>query len=281
MVNTIEVPGAALKYAIEGTGIPCIVVGFGTYAARLLSRRLRRHFQFIITDFRGSDLSDRGVDISSITLDTLLQDIEAVRQHLGHERVAVLGLSICGTVALDYALAFPERTSHLLSICAPPCWTAEFRDVQKAYMATHLSAERRAILERNRGALADTTRDIPQEQVFVEQYVAQSPLYWYEPEFDPSPLWSGVHVNMDFVLHFDTPAYMGHDATGRFSELATPVFMALGRHDYATPHIVWDRYRDTIPDLTLHLFERSSHHPMFEERDLFDQRLIDWMGSRP
>ena len=278
--NKIRVLGAVLSYAVEGTGIPCIVMGLGTYTARLLSQNLRRHFQFIITDFRGLGISDDKVDISTITLCTLLEDIEAIRRHLGHERIAVLGLSICGTVALDYALAFPEHLTHLVLLCAPPCWTKEFRDLQITYMATHLPPERRVILERNRRSLADATGDIPREQEFLKQYVAQSPLYWYDPEFNSTPFWRGIHINMDFVLHFDTPAYFGHDLTEHFSDLNMPVFLALGKHDYATPPTAWDNYCDRLPDLTMHLFEQSSHHPTFEEQELFDQALVEWYESR-
>lgn len=50
----------------------------------------------------------------------MCDDADALRAHLGHERIAVLGHSFGGAIALEYALRHPERVSHLILVCTAP-----------------------------------------------------------------------------------------------------------------------------------------------------------------
>jgi proline iminopeptidase len=43
-----------------------------------------------------------------------VQDADSLRVHLGFEKVAVLGHSFGGFIALEYAMRYPERLSHLI-----------------------------------------------------------------------------------------------------------------------------------------------------------------------
>jgi proline iminopeptidase len=53
-------------------------------------------------------------DVSTMTWENLTADADALRQALGFERWAVLGHSFGGMVALEYALRYPDRLSHLV-----------------------------------------------------------------------------------------------------------------------------------------------------------------------
>jgi proline iminopeptidase len=49
-----------------------------------------------------------------MTWENLTADADALRQKLGFDRWAVLGHSFGGQVALEYALRYPDRLSHLV-----------------------------------------------------------------------------------------------------------------------------------------------------------------------
>lgn len=68
-----------------------------------------------------------GVPVSSMTWENLTGDAEALREHLGFDRWAVLGHSFGGFVALEYALRYPERVSHLVLVDtgADSAWARE------------------------------------------------------------------------------------------------------------------------------------------------------------
>jgi proline iminopeptidase len=73
----------------------------------------------VIFDQRGSGrsrplASDPDADLSTNTTSHLISDIEALREHLGIERWAVLGLSWGTTLGLAYAEQYPERVSGMV-----------------------------------------------------------------------------------------------------------------------------------------------------------------------
>ncbi|HZI88450.1 MAG TPA: hypothetical protein VFD48_16575, partial [Pyrinomonadaceae bacterium] len=100
--NPLEVraaDGTKLGYVVEGSGIPCIVVN-GVHYRRVYSKDLRRHVKLIFLDFRHSSEADAAAKVDTITLDTLLDDIEQVRKALGFDRIAVMGHSLPSLIAL-------------------------------------------------------------------------------------------------------------------------------------------------------------------------------------
>lgn len=76
-----------------------------------LGDRLR----LISLDLQGHGLTGPTPD-GCYTPDCMADTIEAVRERLGIERMAIAGSSMGGNVALSYALAHPERVSHLILV---------------------------------------------------------------------------------------------------------------------------------------------------------------------
>src|SRR5262249_8749610 len=60
--------------------------------------------------------------LTTLTLAQLAADADRLRAHLGFERVAVLGHSYGGCIALQYALRYPGRVSHLLLVGTTAAW---------------------------------------------------------------------------------------------------------------------------------------------------------------
>ncbi|NIQ78011.1 MAG: alpha/beta fold hydrolase, partial [Anaerolineae bacterium] len=63
-------------------------------------------------DTRGMGLSDRAA--SNYSRDCLASDLEAVVDALGHEKVALHGISAGGPIAITFAVNHPERVSHIV-----------------------------------------------------------------------------------------------------------------------------------------------------------------------
>lgn len=117
--------GASLAVAESGQG-PCLVktatwltqVDRDTGQSPVWGhwiRALSRRYTYVRYDPRGCGLSDRdlhGVDLTD--LDLWVDDLSRVVDAVGHERVALLGVSQGGPVAIAYAVRHPERVSHLV-----------------------------------------------------------------------------------------------------------------------------------------------------------------------
>ena len=71
-------------------------------------------FRCLLFDQRGSGQSRPFASIESNTTDALIGDIEALRHHLGVDKFILFGGSWGSTLALAYAIAYPEHVESLI-----------------------------------------------------------------------------------------------------------------------------------------------------------------------
>ncbi|NUW37925.1 alpha/beta hydrolase [Nonomuraea sp. SMC257] len=112
--------GTRLAYRTLGRGpvLVCVPGGPGRAAEYLGSLgELSRHRTLVLLDNRGTGGSETPADLTTCRVDRLVLDVEALRAHLGLDRMDLLGHSAGGGVAFLYADAHPERLSHLALVC--------------------------------------------------------------------------------------------------------------------------------------------------------------------
>jgi pimeloyl-ACP methyl ester carboxylesterase len=101
---------------VFGNGYPLLLMhgGPGADLYTMVSfRQCADDFTLIFYDHRCNGRSE-GAPVESMTWDNLTADADALRQEFGFERWAVLGHSFGGHVALEYALRYPDKLSHLI-----------------------------------------------------------------------------------------------------------------------------------------------------------------------
>jgi proline iminopeptidase len=268
----VSVNGAELFYSTGGTGFPCIVpclLGTKPYE-RMTPPPLTDFFRFIYVDIRGGGRSTG--DPADLTFDVLADDLEAVRSDLRIPRVAVLGYSIVGVLAIEYGRRCPETVSHVIVAGTPP--TGDITKLVKAgaaFFDADGSEERKAILKENYAKLPPGTP--PTQAVF-----AQAPMRFFDPRFDALPLFADADFKPRLFEHVVGPLTATWDVTAGKESLGTPLLIAHGRYDYVSPHTMWDGIADTLPNTTMHLFERSGHQTFFEEPERFVEVVRAWIG---
>ncbi|MFM0051698.1 alpha/beta fold hydrolase [Caballeronia grimmiae] len=113
--------GARIAYATCGSGPPLIKAAnwlshleldFSSPVWSHLMLELCQHHTLIRYDQRGCGLSDR--DVADISFDAWLRDLETVVDACGIERFPLLGISQGASIAVAYAVAHPERVTHLV-----------------------------------------------------------------------------------------------------------------------------------------------------------------------
>lgn len=119
MTTFASYDGTEIFYRESGVGAPlvCLPGGparAGVYLGDLggLSRRRR----LIVPDQRGSGESGDPADPATLRVDRLVEDVEALRAHLGLERMDLLAHSAGAVLATMYAAVHPQRLSRLLLI---------------------------------------------------------------------------------------------------------------------------------------------------------------------
>jgi len=121
-IRFCEAPdGVRIAYAVSGTGPPMLVsTCWLSHLQHDWESPVWRHFlddigRFVTIvryDERGYGLSDW--DVSDHGLEARIGDLEAVADHAGFDRFALMGMAQGGPPAISYAARHPERVTRLL-----------------------------------------------------------------------------------------------------------------------------------------------------------------------
>ena len=113
--------GVRIAYATLGQG-PAIVIAPGYFhiiaffmtipEVRHLFESLSRYHTVVYYDQHGAGLSDRNRTV--FTLESELQDLETVVDHLNLDSIILFGSSMSGAVVIAYTAKCPERVTHLI-----------------------------------------------------------------------------------------------------------------------------------------------------------------------
>jgi pimeloyl-ACP methyl ester carboxylesterase/DNA-binding winged helix-turn-helix (wHTH) protein len=113
--------GTRIAYASVGEGPPLIKTAnwlnhlefdWESPVWSPLFQALASEHQFIRYDARGNGLSDWNVE--DMSLDTFVRDLETVIEVAAPQRFSLFGMSQGSATAIAYAVAHPERVSHLV-----------------------------------------------------------------------------------------------------------------------------------------------------------------------
>ena len=220
---------------------------------------LAERMQVIYVDHRGQGRSARGPK-ETYTLDNNVDDLEALRQHLGLEKVVVIGVSYGGMVALAYASRYPESVSHLVAIVTSPSY--RFLERAKAILAERGTDEQRAMGDILwAGAFED-------EEQLQQYYAVMGPLYSlkFDPEKARESRARGIRsveaINEGFGGFLRT-----YDLTNELHKVTAPTLVIGGRHDWICPPELSEEIARLIPHADLRIFENSSHSVAADEPD--------------
>lgn len=245
-----------------------LVLGSPAFYARALPDALRDHFELVFVELRHFVPVEDRFDVSSIDFDVYADDIDALRQAAGLEQAIVLGNSIHGTIARQYAARYPQHVRGIVDLNSWPTSAAK-APTQDDFWATDASSERRAQHEAN---LATRPKPDPVTTgtEWVLSYVARGAWYWYDAAFDCTPLWIGVEPNLPVFRQL-----VGFDITAT----DIPTFLGLGRYDYVVPYVWWDPYLSRYTRLTYRLYDQSGHLPFVEQPHEFTADLVGWASA--
>jgi len=257
-----------------GAGPPLIVVhgamGFDHTYFRPWLDRLGERAQVVYFDLSGCGESQPTDEIS---IERWADDVEAVREAAGCERVTVLGHSMSTWIALEYARRWPERTSSLILCCGTP--TFDF--VEEIFAA----ATRRFTEAQLHDLQTIHTVSTLDEATYRRLLLSILPLYFRHYRHEYGAGFSAMRFDARVYLHTRNTYLAGYDCTPWLKSIDVKTLVLAGRDDVITPpDRAGSRFVDLMPNATLHVFEESGHFPFIEEPEAFTEVVGEWLGGR-
>jgi len=270
-----ELQGLELYYEILGEGTPLLLMhgglGLDHTAFRPWLDPLARSFRLVFYDHRGNGRSSRPESLRGVTHETWVSDAEALRRHLGLERVVVLGHSYGGYLALEYALRHPRRVAGLV-LCSTAGRALSFDGALDR--AERMGTARQ--VARLRQFLAE---GVASDAAFRDLFTDLLPLYFRRPEPDTvQRILATTRFSAAALSHAFAECYPSFDVLDRLCRIEAPTLVMAGRHDWVfAPEESAVPLEAAIPGARLAVFEESGHYPFIEEQEGFLSTLRGWL----
>jgi proline iminopeptidase len=263
-------PGATIYYEVigSGQGTPLVVVnggpGFDHTYLHLSSvwKSLAKNRRVVFYDQRGNGRSGALKPGQSCTLADQVDDLEALRKHLGFERIVLLGHSYGGYLSMAYAARHMDRVERMMVVdSAAPLWSDTlflFKDVFPE------------ITER-RNALASAD-ERGNKSAGRESIVLYLSMLFYSPEKRDSFVASLSADVFNKQVNQLVAGDMAHfDLNPEIRKFKFPVLIITGRYDINVAPSVAYNIHQAISGSHFTVFERSGHMPFYEEPENFVQ----------
>jgi len=273
-----EVGGAEIFFDIEGAGWPAndsslverpVVFllhggpGGDHSSFKPLFSRLADCAQLVYVDHRGSGRSSTK-DADSQTMEQNIDDVDALRKHLGLDRIFVLGSSYGGMVAQGYAIKYPDHLTGLILVATAPSY--RFMDDARQFIEQHGSEEQQRVCQ----WLWDAS--FSSDDQLAEYYRAMGPLY--ARTFDAEKFEKGWHRgirNFDQLNRGFGGFLRTFDFMEQLAEIRCQTLVLGGAHDWICGPHHSQQIAARIPRAHLKIFPDSAHSiPQDETTAFFD-----------
>lgn len=267
--------GTLLAYRAAGEGPPLVCVPGGPADSLYLGDLggLSAHRRLIALDLRGTGRSAVPEDPSTYRCDRLVDDIEALRVHLGLSRIDLLGHSAGANPATQYAARYPDRVGRL-ALIAPGARA----------VGIEITGETRRALARSRRdepwfpaafpALEAITRGTGSDWEAIAPF-----LYGRWDDAAREHHGTSGPDNMEAVRLFGADGAFDPAATrAALGAFTAPVLVLAGELDLNSPPRSATELADLFPDASLVVQRGAGHYPWLDDPDGFVAATAAFLG---
>ena len=273
--------GTELTYHVMGSGSAAPVVclpGGPMRASAYLGDLggLAAHRRLVRLDLRGTGESAEPEDPASYRCDRQVDDVEALREHLGLDRMALLGHSAGGGLAVQYATRHPERIDRLALITPS---TRVIRD------ATPTEARRQVLrLRENEPWFASASlalEKIATGTATREEWAAVAPMSygrWDAAAKEHQAGEAGQRNDGGARVFNSRDAFDPARTRTALASVGAPVLLLAGDLDWIiTPAMAGD-FAGLFPDARLVVQNGAAHYPWLDDAAGFVAAVTDFLG---
>jgi len=208
--------------------------------------------QLIFIDHRGCGRSKKTKQ-SEYTLENNIEDIEALRQHLGLKRICMLGTSYGGMVAQGYATRYPKNLDKLILVVTAPSY--RFMEDAKKNVRERGNVKQIAICEHLWEGTFKSHKHVVEFFKHMDSLYSTTMKKHRKDAFSKSKtIWAHDALNEGFggfLRHFDF--------IPKLKKITCPTLVVAGQDDWICPPGQSKIIAKQIPHSQLKIFKKCGH----------------------
>lgn len=239
-----ERPTAMLIHGGPGTDHTSLKARYASLAEKM---------QLVYFDHRGQGRS-AAANPGTYTLQDNVEDMEALRRHLGLGRVVSIGTSYGGKVGMAHAARYPDAVSHLVLIAT----ASHFGFIKRArqIVAERGTAEQIRVCDDLFAGRVDTVEKMR------HYFKTMGSLYAHrsDPALSDSGVARAILSPEALNRAFAPDGYLqSFDLRPQLAAIRAPTLVCAGRHDWICPPEFSEEIHDLVAGSDLRIFEESGH----------------------
>ena len=255
-----EVNGTRLYYEEQGSGRPVVLIHGAVLDRTMWDEQmavLAQHYRVIRYDARGFGRSAR-----SAMPFKAQEDLHALLDYLKIDRADLVGLSLGGRIAIDYALTYPTRVRSLV-LAAPGISGAAFDQTPTQWLSDMMAAIQA------KDSIAASNAWLRSE--------AMSPAMELPAVRDRLRAMTYANSGM-FAVGTNPELVMLPPAIGRLHELSVPTLVVIGTRDAALMRGLSDSIAAKVPNARRVWIEGAGHLLNIEKPEEFNRALLEFLS---
>jgi proline iminopeptidase len=278
--------GRTLAYRLTGSG-PMLVChpGGPGFSSRYFAdfAGLGDAFTLALLNPRGTEGSDRPAEPHAYATADYRADLDEFREHLGLERMQLLGHSHGGVVAQAYAAAHPDRVERLVLAST----LARFQAEQEAAMEAAMQARSREPWYDDAAAAleAEQAGDWGTDDELAKLVLREFPFYFQvygEREREYLRVLDGEIPCGDALKLFNGEIFTSFDLRPLLPRITAPTLVITGEDDFICGPVCAREIADGIDGAELVLLADCGHFVFVEQPEAFAGEVARFLaGSGP
>jgi len=261
----IQANGINIHYEIHGTGEPVVLIG-GLGADTFLWFRqtpeLSKQFQVIVFDNRGAGESDKPEE--PYTVKMFADDTAGLLKALGIARAHIIGASLGGLIAQEFALTYPQMVNRLVlastGFGGPHMVKPSFFDLIPMMLTMRRSGDPAEDIRRS-FTLFTSQAWCAQHGDLVKQYVD----------------WRVAHPQPPDAYKRQNAAVKTFDAEDRIGQIKAPVLIIHGEKDRVVPVKNAHLLKSKLPQAALVIIPEAGHAAPIQCAEQFNATVTQFL----